>query len=51
MKEKMHTLYEEVEGRDRDISDPFGGSLTVYKETLHELEAVIQSFLKKYSQE
>ncbi|MFX3624424.1 MAG: low molecular weight protein arginine phosphatase [Ectobacillus sp.] len=47
MKDKVYTLHQFVNETDKDISDPFGGSLAVYKETLQELEAAIEEFLKK----
>ena len=30
----------------KDISDPFGGSLSIYKETLEEMEKLVQTLLK-----
>lgn len=42
----MYTLYGLTEGVSKDISDPFGGSLSVYKETLKEMEALVQTLLK-----
>ncbi|MBO9130076.1 low molecular weight protein arginine phosphatase [Bacillus sp. 165] len=47
MQEKVHTLYEFVETDFKDISDPFGGSLQVYQETLHELERLIHQMIQK----
>ncbi|WP_028400655.1 low molecular weight protein arginine phosphatase [Ectobacillus panaciterrae] len=48
MQEKVFTLYEATDDRSRDISDPFGGSLEVYKATLNEMEQLIQRFIKKH---
>lgn len=47
---KVHTLYEFVEGTNKDISDPFGGSLAVYKATLEEMEQLVQTLLKNHSE-
>ena len=49
-REKLDTLYELVEGASKDISDPFGGSLSIYKETLEEMEKLVQTLLEKYSE-
>ncbi|HDR7795517.1 TPA: low molecular weight protein arginine phosphatase [Bacillus luti] len=48
--EKVYTLYGLTEGVRKDISDPFGGSLSIYKETLNEMEGLIQTLLKKHSE-
>lgn len=48
--EKVDTLYGLTEGISKDISDPFGGSLSIYKETLEEMEKLVQTLLKKYSE-
>lgn len=48
--EKVHTLYEFVEGTNKDISDPFGGSLAIYKATLEEMEQLVQTLVKKQSE-
>jgi protein-tyrosine-phosphatase len=48
VQEKVFTLYEATEEADKDISDPFGGSLEIYKETLREMEELIQLFMKKH---
>ncbi|PEZ04242.1 low molecular weight phosphatase family protein [Bacillus sp. AFS018417] len=47
---KVHTLYEFVEGTNKDISDPFGGSLAIYKATLEEMEQLVQTLLKNHSE-
>lgn len=45
--EKIFTLYEYVDGSDRDIADPYGGSLENYQTTLNELENIIMKLLSK----
>ncbi|WP_410984935.1 low molecular weight protein arginine phosphatase [Bacillus cereus] len=47
---KVYTFYEFVEGTSKDISDPFGGSLSIYKSTLIEMEKLVQTLLKKHSE-
>lgn len=47
---KVDTLYGVTEGMSKDISDPFGGSLSIYKETLEEMEKLVQTLLKKHSE-
>jgi protein-tyrosine phosphatase len=47
---KLNTLYGLTEGVSKDISDPFGGSLSIYKETLEEMEKLVQTLLKKHSE-
>ncbi|MBO1579675.1 low molecular weight protein arginine phosphatase [Bacillus sp. XF8] len=49
-KEKVHTLYEFVEGTSKDISDPFGGSLSIYQSTLVEMEKLVQTLVEKHSE-
>ena len=46
---KVYTLYEFAEGINKDISDPYGGSLEVYEQTLTEMEKLIETLLKKHS--
>ncbi|UPJ16424.1 low molecular weight protein arginine phosphatase [Bacillus cereus] len=46
---KLNTLYGLTEGIGKDISDPFGGSLSIYKKTLDEMEKLVQTLLKKHS--
>ncbi|MEI4801101.1 low molecular weight protein arginine phosphatase [Bacillus sp. NPDC077411] len=48
--EKVYTLYEFVEGTNKDISDPFGGSLAIYKATLEEMEQLVHTLVKKHSE-
>ncbi|ENQ3107077.1 protein tyrosine phosphatase [Bacillus sp. 491mf] len=48
--EKVHTFYKFVEGTNKDISDPFGGSLAIYKATLEEMEQLVQTLVKKHSE-
>lgn len=43
--EKVFTFYEYVEGVERDIADPFGGSLEDYQSTLQELEILTTKLL------
>lgn len=40
-RDKVFTIKEYVTGRRGDISDPFGGSLDVYKQTRDELEELL----------
>lgn len=47
IEKKVYTLYGLTEGINKDISDPFGGSLSVYKETLKEMEGLVQT-LSRY---
>lgn len=46
-KEKLYTLYEYVNGENKDISDPYGGSLSTYENTLNELEELILKIIQK----
>ncbi|PER35187.1 low molecular weight phosphatase family protein [Bacillus cereus] len=50
VEKKLNTLYGLTEGIGKDISDPFGGSLSIYKETLDEMEKLVQTLLKKHSE-
>ncbi|EJS75673.1 low molecular weight protein arginine phosphatase [Bacillus cereus] len=50
IEQKVYTLYGVAEGVNKDISDPFGGSLSIYKETLKEMEGLVQTLLKKHSE-
>ncbi|PEX88660.1 low molecular weight protein arginine phosphatase [Bacillus cereus] len=50
IEQKVYTLYGVAEGVSKDISDPFGGSLSIYKETLKEMEGLVQTLLKKHSE-
>ncbi|EOP47884.1 protein tyrosine phosphatase [Bacillus cereus VDM053] len=51
VEKKLNTLYGLTEGIGKDISDPFGGSLSIYKETLDEMEKLVQTLLKKHSED
>ncbi|MDX8363682.1 low molecular weight protein arginine phosphatase [Cytobacillus sp. IB215665] len=44
---KTYTLKEFVEGEGGDISDPFGGSVQTYRQTMLELERLIEKLYKK----
>ncbi|HDR4725010.1 low molecular weight protein arginine phosphatase [Bacillus cereus group sp. Sample62] len=50
VEKKVDTLYGVTEGISKDILDPFGGSLSIYKETLEEMEKLVQTLLKKHSE-
>ncbi|MGI8281086.1 low molecular weight protein arginine phosphatase [Bacillus mycoides] len=50
VEKKLDTLYGLTEGVSKDISDPFGGSLSIYKETLEEMGKLVQTLLKKHSE-
>ncbi|MGG3671479.1 low molecular weight phosphatase family protein [Bacillus cereus] len=50
VEKKLNTLYGLTEGIGKDISDPFGGSLSIYKETLDQMEKLVQTLLKKHSE-
>ncbi|MBJ7933446.1 low molecular weight protein arginine phosphatase, partial [Bacillus cereus group sp. N31] len=43
---KLNTLYGLTEGIGKDISYPFGGSLSIYKDRLDEMEKLVQTLLK-----
>lgn len=47
--DKTFTLKEFAEGGEngRDVTDPFGGSVSVYRETYKELEELIKKMLKQ----
>lgn len=49
MKGKVYTLYEYAEGINKDVSDPYGGTLQVYEDTLSEMEKLIKTLLEKHS--
>ncbi|MCC2540779.1 low molecular weight protein arginine phosphatase [Bacillus thuringiensis] len=49
VEKKLNTLYGLTEGIGKDIPDPFGGSLSIYKKTLDEMEKLVQTLLKKHS--
>lgn len=46
-KGKVFTLKEFATGTEGDVSDPFGGSLSVYQETRDELEALLYQLAEK----
>jgi len=46
-KDKIYTLHEYVNGNEKDISDPYSGSLERYENTLNELEELIQKVVRK----
>ena len=48
--EKVFTLKEYV-GQDGDISDPFGGSLSIYKESLDDIEDSLKLLIEKINKE
>lgn len=53
VRDKLYTLYEYAGSeadRHREVADPIGGSLEVYKECAAELEALIEKALEKFSQ-
>mgnify|MGYP001281093531 CR=1 FL=1 len=45
--EKVYTLKEYAGEQDLDIADPFGGSVSLYKQTFHELQTLIDRIVKK----
>ncbi|MDR4133202.1 low molecular weight protein arginine phosphatase, partial [Bacillus cereus ATCC 10876] len=49
VEKKLNTLYGVIEGIGKDMSDPFGGSRSIYNETLDEMEKLVQTLLKKHS--
>lgn len=51
LENKVYTLYEYTDRIDRDISDPYGGSLEVYRKTLNELNELLQRFVKNQAVE
>ncbi|MBC7087762.1 MAG: low molecular weight protein arginine phosphatase [Tissierellales bacterium] len=44
---KIKLLSEIAIGKEKDIIDPFGGSITDYKRTMEELEYYIDKFIEK----
>ncbi len=50
---KIHTFkrYINIDDDSADIVDPFGGSLDTYRETLAELEALIDQLIEKIEKE
>jgi protein-tyrosine-phosphatase len=45
--DKVFTLSEYVDGRSKDIADPFGGGLGVYKQCADEMEQVLERLRQK----
>ncbi|WP_088070246.1 low molecular weight protein arginine phosphatase [Gottfriedia luciferensis] len=45
-KDKVYTIYEYINGTDKDISDPYGGSLSIYESTLNELEELVKKIVQ-----
>ncbi|PGS52724.1 low molecular weight protein arginine phosphatase [Bacillus sp. AFS041924] len=45
-KEKIFTFYEYLNGQSKDISDPYGGSLSIYENTLNELEGLVKQIVQ-----
>ncbi|HZG71112.1 MAG TPA: low molecular weight protein arginine phosphatase [Chondromyces sp.] len=46
-KEKVFTIKEFAIGERSDVSDPFGGSVDVYRETFDELDGLIGSLIQR----
>lgn len=46
---KEYVLGAETSTMNHDISDPFGGELCVYKETLKELDNFLELFIQKHN--
>lgn len=49
--EKVLTLKEFVAGIEGDVSDPFGGSLSVYQKTRDELETLLYQLAEKFEKD
>jgi len=47
--DKIFTLYEYSNGQNKDISDPYGGSLSIYENTLNELEELVKQIVNNSS--
>jgi protein-tyrosine-phosphatase len=47
--ESIYTLkqYVHPEAKETDVIDPFGGSLDIYRETMHELEDLLERLISK----
>ncbi|WP_084812978.1 low molecular weight protein arginine phosphatase [Exiguobacterium sp. SH31] len=45
--DRTFTLYEFVTGLERDINDPFGGSMNVYRQVRNELEPLVNRLVLK----
>lgn len=50
LKERTFTLYEYVTGLERDINDPYGGSMNVYRQVRNELEPLVNRLVLKLTQ-
>ncbi|MGE6630353.1 low molecular weight protein arginine phosphatase [Bacillus sp. NPDC077027] len=50
-KGKVFTLKEFATGMDGDVSDPFGGSLSIYQETRDELEVLLYQLAEQLEKE
>ncbi|ANU27467.1 low molecular weight protein arginine phosphatase [Planococcus versutus] len=44
---KIYTIAEFADGSTKDISDPYGGSLALYKKTFDELQSLIDKIIVK----
>ncbi|MBQ0138121.1 MAG: low molecular weight protein arginine phosphatase [Kurthia sp.] len=51
MANKIFTLSEYVKGQTTDVSDPYGGSIEVYRQTFEELSKSIDALQKKILEE
>ncbi|MFS0654078.1 low molecular weight protein arginine phosphatase [Bacillus sp. 179-C3.3 HS] len=49
--EKVYTLKEFATGKAGDVSDPFGGSLSIYQDTRDELETLLYQLAEKLESE
>ncbi len=49
-KDRIFTFYEYINGQAKDISDPYGGSLTTYENTLGELEVLVKQIVQKLNE-
>lgn len=45
--EKIYTLNEYAYGIEKDIADPFGGSINIYRNTKDEIETVLNEIVNK----
>jgi protein-tyrosine-phosphatase len=48
VKEKIYTLKEYAYGIEEDILDPFGGNVTVYKNTKEEIAKALEEIIKRF---
>lgn len=46
-KDKVFTLKEYANGERGNVNDPFGGSLSVYRDTLQEIETLVDQVVEK----